>query len=392
MFRRGSPLASLVVVTVALFMDAFVYGLIIPLSAQSPAGGEGSMTLALTYGAYGLGVLLSTPIIGPLTDRVGRRLPLLVGIAFLAVATVLFGLADSLPLLMLARVIQGIASTATWTAGLALVADSYTHKRTQMMGIAMMGSSGGSVLGPTVGGVLLEMGGYQAPFIAAGALLAVDALLRLTLVVDAPRPPAEPASLWNLLRDRGVLAATVVVLLGAGGWSVVEPLLPEHLSTVALLGPATIGLMFTISTLSNGLSAPWIGNVAERFGLWPTMFAGLVLMAVTLPLLALSPAVVLITAVLMVLNVSYGVVLNPTLSELAEVVDRKGVTGYGAVYAIYNIGYAVGQMGANTLGGLLHEHFSFLGALLAISAIIVVGIPLVYLLRPRALPVAAAAE
>ncbi|HZU08010.1 MAG TPA: MFS transporter [Chloroflexota bacterium] len=390
--RRGSPLASLVVVTFALFTDAFVYGLVIPLASELPAANEGSLTLALTYGAYGLGVLLAVPVIGPLTDHVGRRLPLLIGLVCLAVATLLFGLASSLPLLVLARVVQGIASTANWTAGLALVADSYTHKRTQMMGIAMMGSSGGSVLGPVAGGLLLEIGGYQWPFIAAGLLLALDGVLRLTLVVDPPREASVGASPWELLRDRGVLAATLVVLLGAGGWSVIEPLLPEHLAQATVIGPTAIGLMFTISTLTNGLSAPWIGNVADRIGLWPTMFAGLVLMAVTLPFLGLITWVVLLTAVLMVLNVSYGVVLNPSLSELAEAVDRRGVSAYGAVYAVYNIGYSVGQIGSNLLGGAVATSVSFQGALLATSVGIVVCMPLVYAIRPRLMRVAPAPE
>jgi len=162
---RGTPLGTIVAVTVALFSDAFLYGMIIPLTARSPAAPGDEFGLAISYGAYGLGVLIATPILATLVDRAGRRRPMLVAVLCQAVATVLFATAGDMPALLLARLMQGAASAATWTAGLALVADYFTLKRTQMMGIAMMGSSGGSVLGPTVGGVLADLGSYQLPFL-----------------------------------------------------------------------------------------------------------------------------------------------------------------------------------------------------------------------------------
>jgi MFS transporter, DHA1 family, solute carrier family 18 (vesicular amine transporter), member 1/2 len=390
--RRGTPLASIIVVTVALFTDSFVYGLLIPLVARSPVAGEDASTVAVTFCAYGLGVLLATPIVGPLTDRVGRRLPFLFGLGCLCLATVLFAGASTLPLLLAARVVQGIASTATWTAGLALIADSFVRRRTGMLGIAMAGSSGGSVFGPLVGGLLLELGGQPWPFIVGGLLLAMDGLLRLILVVDAPRAAGARTNLWRLLRDRGVLAATLVVVLGAGGWSLIEPLLPAHLLRVAGSGPATIGLMFTVSTLTNGLSAPWIGNLAERYGLWPTMRVGVVVMAVALPALALPASVFLITGVLVLLNVSYGVVMNPSLSELAEVVDHRGTSAYGAVYVIYNVGFSVGQIGSTLVGGALSSSVSFLGALVVTSLVLLGCVPVISSMRLRTAGVAPVAD
>src|SRR5262249_45074867 len=156
-------------------------GVIIPLIASSPAGGHDELTLAITYAAYGLGVLVATPVLGILTDLVGRRAPMLAAVLCQALATVLFATAGALPALLLARMFQGIASAATWTAGLSLVADYFRVNRTQMMGIAMMGSSGGSVLGPIMGGVLADLGSHQLPFLLAGLFVVVDGALRLFL-------------------------------------------------------------------------------------------------------------------------------------------------------------------------------------------------------------------
>src|SRR5262245_37955362 len=129
---RGTLLGTIVVVTVALFMDSLLYGLVIPLTAASPAGIDDHLTLAITYGAYAVGVLIATPILGTYTDRVGRRGPMLAGVLCQGFATLLFAIAGGVPALMLARVVQGVAAAATWTAGLALVADYFTQKRTQM--------------------------------------------------------------------------------------------------------------------------------------------------------------------------------------------------------------------------------------------------------------------
>ncbi|MBV9356295.1 MAG: MFS transporter [Chloroflexi bacterium] len=380
--HRGSA-TTVVVVAVAMFTDSFVYGLLIPLASQTPGAEMSGPAVALTYSAYALGVLLATLFVASLTDRVGRRLPFLLGLLFLGLSTLLFATASSLPLLILARIVQGIASTATWTAGLALVADAFTSRRTQMMGLVMMGSSGGSVLGPLVGGVLLQFGGYQWPFVLAGALLVVDFVLRLTLVQDRPRASDATPEPWTLVSDRGILSATLVVLLAAGGWSLIEPLLPEHVMRVAGIGPAAVGLMFTLSTLTNGASAPWIGNVAERFGLWPTMLVGLIVLALALPWLAVPSSVVPITAALMLANVAYGLAMNPSLSDLADGVDRRGSSAYGAVYALYNIGYSIGQLGGNLLGGALSSTITFLGTLILTSLVLLACLPLLYILRLR---------
>jgi hypothetical protein len=131
---RGGPPGALFTVTVALFTDGFLYGVMVPLSAVTQTGIDEEWLLALMYGGYAIGVLVSTPVLGVLSDRIGRRRPMLWGIAGQAVATALFG-GGSVPTLLLARLFQGMASAATWTAGLALVAEQFPEHRAAKLGL-----------------------------------------------------------------------------------------------------------------------------------------------------------------------------------------------------------------------------------------------------------------
>jgi DHA1 family solute carrier family 18 vesicular amine transporter 1/2 len=384
---RSFPTTALVVVTVALCTDSFLYAMVIPLTPKSPAGIQEEWALGVLFAGYALGMMLATPIFGILSDRFGRRRPLIGGVLGQAAATLLFAFAPTFPLMLLARLVQGIAAAATWTAGLALIAENFTHKRTQMMGIAMMGSNAGSVLGPVVGGFLGDWGGYRFPFAIAGGLVALDGLMRIALLVDPPRQVQERPDLVGFFRDRCVLLAGLVVVMGVGGWGLLEPLFPHHLLHVTHASPGVIGLLFTLATLFYGFTAPVVDWVCERWGLRPTMAVGLVLMALSLPLVALPRTVFWAGAALTLTSILYAFALNPTFSELADAVDRRGTGGYASVYAIYNLAYAVGMIGSDVFAGVLTSHFSFWTALLLTSLLMLCSVPLLYFGRPRVVPV-----
>jgi len=165
------------VVAFALFLDYFLYGIVVPLTPLSPAGVNSEEQLGLLYGAYAVIVLIVTPLFRYVGDRVGGRFMMICGVVLAASATALFGLAANFYLLLAARLCQGAASAATWTSGLALIAERYTERRVEMIGYAFTGSTGGSVLGPVVGGVMYRAGGYQLPFLATGLLFAVEVCL-----------------------------------------------------------------------------------------------------------------------------------------------------------------------------------------------------------------------
>jgi MFS transporter, DHA1 family, solute carrier family 18 (vesicular amine transporter), member 1/2 len=372
------------VVAFALFMDYLIYGLLIPLTPYSPAHATSEEELGLLYGSYSVGVLVATPLFGYLGDRIGYRRLLICGVVLSATALALFCFAPHFHLLLLARLFQGAASAASWTAGLALIAEHYPEQRVEMMGLALMGSTAGSLLGPIIGGSLYEVGGYPLPFGVTGVLVAIDAGLCLFVLSRRQARPAANPNIWPLLLDRSVVVAATAVGLAAIGWGIIEPLLPPQLVRSGV-APWAIGLIFTIGSIAYGLSAPLVSWVSNRVPIRALIAAGTAAMAIALPFLSLYRGAIAAGIGLSAVSVCYAFMLNPTSAELGDAVDRRGMTCYAAVYAIYNIAYAVGQMAASSFASVASTSLSFFQVLLCVSAALIVFIPLL-LLRPSPVP------
>jgi len=373
------------VVAYALFVDYLIYGKLVPLTPYSPAHATSEKEIGLLYSSYAVGVLFATPLFGYLGDRIGCRRPMIYGVILLAVSLALFCFAPAFYLLLIARLLQGAASAASWTAGLALIAEHYPEKRVEMMGLALMGSTAGSLLGPLIGGSLYDVGGYTLPFAVTGVLVAIDFGLCAFLLPHEPgaRREAIP-NLRLLLFDKSVLVAAAAVALAAIGWGIIEPLLPAQLAR-SDVSPSAIGLIFTAGAIAYGLSAPVVAWVSNRMPIRRLIAGGTAAMAIALPFLSLYEGAVPAAIGLCAVSVCYAFMLNPTSAELGNAVDRRGLSCYAAVYAIYNIAYAVGQMMASGFASAASARLSFFAVLLCVSGALIVFIP-VLMLRDPSLP------
>ena len=328
----------------------------------------------MLYGGYAIGVFVATPVFGLLGNQIGGKRIVILGVLLSLTATLLFWFGGNFPLVLLARVCQGAASAATWTAGLALIAEGYVKNRVQMMGLALAGSTAGSVLGPVAGGFLYQAGGYALPFLILIVLVGIDAVQRIFLLPGKVTYRGSNAELFALLVDKSVLVPGLAVALAAFGWGIVEPLLPEHLSRSEAT-PSTIGMIFTISTIAFGLITPVVSRVATLAPTKIVIAGGTLAMAITLPLLGLLPGIVLTGFGLCLVSMSFAFMLNPTSAELGNAVDRRGLRCYTAVYAVYNIAYSIGMMASNAVATAA-GHLQFYQTLLCVSAVLVLSLPL----------------
>ena len=195
------PLAFTFII-VTLTIDAMGIGLIIPvmpdllqdieggdLGNAAIWGGVLSMVFALMQFLFG-------PTIGSLSDRYGRRPVLLVSLLVIAVDYVVMGLAHSIWLLVLTRVIGGIAAATQATAAAFISDISTAENRSANFGILGASFGVGFVLGPLIGGLLGEYG-FRVPFFAAAGLASLNLLLGYFVLPETVskelRRPFDPA-------------------------------------------------------------------------------------------------------------------------------------------------------------------------------------------------------
>ncbi|MEM9715030.1 MAG: MFS transporter, partial [Pseudomonadota bacterium] len=132
-------------------------------------GGILSMIFALMQFIFG-------PFLGAISDRYGRRPVLLVSLVVVALDYILLGLAWTIWIVLIARIIAGIASATQSTASAYMADISSPEEKSQNFGLIGAAFGIGFVLGPLIGGLLSEFG-TRAPFYAAAALATFNLIL-----------------------------------------------------------------------------------------------------------------------------------------------------------------------------------------------------------------------
>jgi MFS transporter, DHA1 family, solute carrier family 18 (vesicular amine transporter), member 1/2 len=152
-FSRG---LVLICITTATFTDLVAYSVAVPVLPDYATRFHASpTTVGLLFASFGVALLTLSIPMGAVSDRLGRKGPMIGALALLAGATLLFAYATTLPMLFAARMLQGAADAVTWVVGFALIADLYGEAdRGRAMGLVMAGSSLGIIVGPLVGGWL----------------------------------------------------------------------------------------------------------------------------------------------------------------------------------------------------------------------------------------------
>ena len=166
MKRTQSPL-SLIFLTI--FIDLVGFGIVIPiLPLYAERFGASSSTIGWLVGIYSVMQCMAAPLLGKLSDRVGRRPVLLISLLGTSAGFFLMGISGSLPLLFVARIIDGITGGNISTA-MAYIADISAHEdRSKRMGLIGAAFGLGLIFGPAIGGLLSHFS-MGMPFLFAGA-------------------------------------------------------------------------------------------------------------------------------------------------------------------------------------------------------------------------------
>lgn len=362
MTRAASSRAGAVaLVTLGTFTDLLAYSIAVPvLPDLTRRLGASPTVIGLLFGSFGVTLLGVSVPAGALSDRVGRRLPLVCGMVLLAGSTLLFAYGDRLWWLFAARLMQGAADALAWGVGFALVADLYAaEERGRVMGLVMSGSNLGFMLGPSLGGWLYETGGARLPFLGVTALALVTAMGTLLLRVPALSAPREPAAFAKLLGHRPIWSCAVVVAVASATISMMEPVLSLWLSTALGLAPGRIGTVFGTAAVASTMLHPVYGRLADRYGGRLLMLIGLAAVGGVLPVLGQASSFATAVGLFVLLSAMISLIVTPSLTYMGEATAAAGVTGFGVSYGLYNVAWGVGLLGGPALGGFLFEHVGF---------------------------------
>ena len=176
--------SPLLVIFITVFIDLVGFGIVIPVLpfyAEGTRFNATPRTVGVLFASYSIMQLIFSPMLGRLSDKHGRRPVLLLSILGTSLGFLILGLATTVWMLFLGRIIDGISGGNISTAQ-AYIAD-ITKKEDRARGMGIIGAAFGMgfVLGPAIGGILSPWG-INVPFLfAAGLALANAILLYFTL-------------------------------------------------------------------------------------------------------------------------------------------------------------------------------------------------------------------
>jgi len=375
---RSSRATAVVLVTLATFADLVAYSICVPVLPDFARRlGASPAEIGLMFASFGVTLLLVSVPMGAISDRTGRKVPLVTGMLALAGSTLLFARADSLPLLFAARMVQGAADGVTWVVGFALIADCYgPEDRGRVMGYVMSGTSLGIIVGPSIGGWLYDAGGVALPFQFVAALALVCAIGFTVIRPKTERPQTARPSIWSVMRVPPVAICAAVIVVAASTLAMLEPVLPLFFDRRLGLTPSQIGLLFGAAAVASTLMPLVYGPMITRWGARRLTLTGIVLTAIWMPALTTASSLPTALALIVVQWIAIALFVTPSLAYMAEVTAFAGGDAYGIGYGIYNTAWAVGLLGGPALGGWLFDRIGF-SMLVTSWAVVVIVVTLV---------------
>jgi MFS family permease len=334
-----------------------------------------SVRVGILISAYGLVSALFQPMMGALSDRLGRRKLLIqIGLVIMGASTLGFiGAARFLDLLLL-RSLQGLGVALSIPASMAIMAAA-TDRGTRggSMGIYTTMRMAGFAIGPLVGGFLQTRFGFAAAYLAGAAFVALGLVLVQAWVREIPRPRGETFRPFDPgLLTPGILSVGVATFAMASAFSMMTTL--EEQFNVRLHETALgFSVAFSALMVSRLLFQIPLGRLSDHIGRRPPILAGLLLMAPTTALLGLATTTLNLTLLRLVQGIAAAGIAAPAFA-LAGDLSRAG--GEGRQMSIVTMGFGLGIALGPLIAGLLAV-YSFelpfvIGGLLCLAAAAIV--------------------
>jgi DHA1 family bicyclomycin/chloramphenicol resistance-like MFS transporter len=197
-------------------------------------------------------------VAGPLSDRFGRRPPLLAGVGAYAVASLLCALAPSIHVLVALRFAQGLAGAAGIVIARAIVRDMYSGRAAaRYFSLLMLVNGAAPILAPVLGGQALQVTSWRGIFVVLAAIGVVLVTAAATGLPETLAPARRHAggvtgtlrTFWRLLRDRPFLGHALACGLSFGAMFAYIAGSPFVLQDIYGASPQLFSVMFAVNAL-----------------------------------------------------------------------------------------------------------------------------------------------
>ena len=370
-----------------VFMDLLGFGIVIPILplyakviADHPSawmahvnhflglGGAGTTPGAFWAGvaflAYSLMQFIATPILGRVSDLVGRKPVLWISLVGSAVGYLMMALTSRFEWVLLARILDGITGGNISVAQAAMADSSLPEERSKVMGMIGAAFGLGFVLGPALAGLLsgsamgqhlLAVRGWHLPFFVAAGLSLLASLMVVLWMPETLTPAVRARArteesrghaLVQAMKRPGMPQIMAISLLAMAGFAMMEGTFALLANARFNFGQREVGYLFAfigilIVIYQGGLVRGVAKRIPERSALW----IGLALMALSLPFLPSLPWKW--PFLLILIPMAWGSGMNTTAtsalaSRLTPAEDQGGL--FGTMNAMTGMGRIVGPL------------------------------------------------
>jgi DHA1 family tetracycline resistance protein-like MFS transporter len=327
------------VVVMTTFIDMTGFGMIIPVLPFHPETvGAGALALGILVGSFSLMQFIFSPLLGRLSDKVGRRPVILISIFSSAISFILFAFANSFPLLLLSRITAGMATESA--VAQAYISDITTEKdRAKGMGKVGAANGAGFIIGPAIGGFLSVYGLPVLGFVAA-ALTGVNLLFAFFFLPESngrlgSTAQANSDGYWRRLASvlaKPLIGAVLVILfIVTFAFSAIPVIVP--LLGIAFFGFAEVEMSYFfmyIGVVQIVLQGVLIGRLAARWGEENLLVFGSLLMALGMFFMPLYPSIVVFFASITLISSGIGTlntILPSFISKRTPADEQGGMLG-----------------------------------------------------------------
>jgi DHA1 family multidrug resistance protein-like MFS transporter len=361
-FRQGfivrNNIRSSIILFFMLFLVMVGFGIIIPIMPffLTSLGGNASV-LGLFMATYSLMHLLFAPFWGRLSDRIGRRPVILIGLSGYGITFILFGFTDQLGMMFAIRILSGAISSATLPTALAYVADiTEEDERSKGIGLMTAAMGLGMIIGPALGGWLGQQQ-FSLPFFVAGGLALIIWPFAFLYLPETLTPAKSipqnitPNTTTTELTSTLFLLFMLILILNFST-TMFEATFVYFAARRAAFGPKEIGLLFTVlGIIAVIIQGGLIGRLSKRFGDMNLMKGGLLISAAGLILILFSSDMVLLLLTSAIYHIGTSLI-GPSSSSLVTQYSKQNLgTSLGIMQSFGSLGRIAGPV----TGGILYE-------------------------------------